>query len=225
MSSLGIQPREDINFSMNTKEKILLEALNLFSIKGYDAVSVRDISSAVGIKESSLYNHFKNKQDIFDSIISEYSTRGNEFFEQAQLVGEDMQFKADDRTVSRYKAMTNDQFAAIAGSIFDFYFTDEINVKLRKMLTIEQYRNQRIAELYRELSFDSSIEYQSQLFSALINAGCFIKTDPYILALEFFSPIFLIFYKFDNNKESLAEAKNLFLRHIKHFNEIYGAKN
>ena len=61
---------------MNTKERIITEALNLFSINGYDSVSVRDIAKAVGIKESSLYNHFKNKQDIFDTIISEYSGRG-----------------------------------------------------------------------------------------------------------------------------------------------------
>ena len=52
-----------------------MEALNLFSVKGYDPVSVRDIAYAVGIKESSLYNHFKNKQDIFDSILREYTGR------------------------------------------------------------------------------------------------------------------------------------------------------
>ena len=39
-----------------------------------------------------------------------------------------------------------------------------------------------------------------------MGAGCFKKTDPYILALEFFSPIFLIFYKYGSDPESLAEA-------------------
>jgi AcrR family transcriptional regulator len=39
---------------MNTKEKILREALDLFSVNGFEAVSMRDIASAVGIKESSL---------------------------------------------------------------------------------------------------------------------------------------------------------------------------
>ena len=43
---------------MTTKERIRYEALNLFSEKGFDTVSVRDIASAVGIKESSLYNHY-----------------------------------------------------------------------------------------------------------------------------------------------------------------------
>jgi hypothetical protein len=58
----------------------------------------------------------------------------------------------------------------------------------------------------------------------LIDAGCFIKTDPYILALEFFAPIFLIFYKFGGDPESLIKAKDLFLRHIEHFNKTYGVR-
>lgn len=208
---------------MTTREKILTEALNLFSVKGFDPVSVRDIASAVGIKESSLYNHFKNKQDIFDCIIHEYSNRWEVFFSQLQLTENDMQFVVDDRTVNMYRNMSNEQFSAIAGFIFDYYMTDDINVKLRKMLTIEQYRNDTVAALFRKISFDDSIEFQSQLFEALIREGGFINTDPYILALEFFSPIFLIFYKYGNDSKSLQVAKNLFLRHIDHFIKIYSA--
>lgn len=206
---------------MTTKEKIMMEALNLFSVKGFDSVSVRDIAYAVGIKESSLYNHFKNKQDIFNSILKEYSGRWETIFNQIQLTGDDMQIIVDDRTVNMYRNMTGEQFAAVAGMVFDYYMTDEINVKLRRMLTIEQYRSDHITALYRRISFDDSIEFQAQLFGALMQEGCFIKTDPYILALEFFSPIFLIFYKYGNDPDSLVEAKKLFLRHIDHFNKIY----
>lgn len=207
---------------MTTREKILNEALNLFSVKGYDPVSVRDIAYAVGIKESSLYNHFKNKQDIFDSILREYTGRWETIFNQVKLTGEDKRFTVDERTVNMYKNMTNEQFKAISATIFDYYMTYDINVKLRRMLTIEQYRNPDIALLFRQISFEDSINFQAQLFGALMEAGCFKKTDPYILALEFFSPIFLIFYKYGSDPESLAEAKALFLRHIDHFSEIYG---
>ena len=210
---------------MNTKEKILTEALNLFSVRGYEAVSVRDIARAVGIKESSLYNHFKNKQDIFDTILSEYSARTSEYFYRMQLTEEHKQFAADERTVNMYKNMMPKQFADTAGQIFEFIFTDGINVKLRKMLTIEQYRSAKAATLFRKISFDDSVNFQAALFDGMIKAGCFIKTDPYMLALEFFSPIFLIFYKFDNNEQSLKEAKELFLRHIRHFNETYGVSD
>lgn len=55
----------------DTKQRILDEALRLFSQSGYDAVSVERIASAVGIKAPSLYKHFKSKQDIFDAIVAE----------------------------------------------------------------------------------------------------------------------------------------------------------
>lgn len=209
---------------MNTRDRILREALRLFSEKGFEAVSVRQIAGAVGIKESSLYNHFAGKQDIFDSIIREYNARGEVFFSGMELTGENMHFSVDKRTINMYKNMPPARFAQIASSVFDFYFTDEINVQMRRMLTMEQYRNEKNAKMYREISFESALEYQSGLFAALISAGCFIEVDPYILALEFFAPIFLIFYKFDNDKQSLAQAKELFEKHIAHFNEIYGKK-
>ncbi|NMC57104.1 MAG: TetR/AcrR family transcriptional regulator [Eubacteriaceae bacterium] len=207
---------------MNTKDRIIKASLDLFSKKGFDPVSVRDIAGAVGIKESSLYNHFKNKQDIFDTILKGYSDRWDNIFSQLQLSGDDAQFSADERTINMYKNMTNENFKQIVSVVFDYYMTDEINVKFRRMLTIEQYRNEDIAKLYRKISFDDSIEYQAQLFEGLIKAGCFIEVDPYILAIEFFSPIFLIFYKYENTPQQLQDAKELFLRHIDHFNEIYG---
>ncbi len=209
---------------MNTREKILDESLTLFSKKGFDAVSVRDIAKAVGIKESSLYNHFKSKQDIFDCIISEYSSRVNSFFRNINVIDEKAGFTVDERTVNMYKNTTTEQFEAIVLIIFEHYFCDDNIIKFRKMLTIEQYRSPELTKLFRVHSFEGSLEYQSQLFAALIREGCFIETDPYLLALEFFSPIFLIFYKFDNDKESMAEAKALFIRHVRHFNQIYGKR-
>ena len=54
---------------MTTKQKILNEALTLFSEKGYNAVYVGDIAAAVGIKAPSLYKHYKSKKDIFFRIM------------------------------------------------------------------------------------------------------------------------------------------------------------
>lgn len=66
----------------NTKDRILEEAINLFSIKGYDGISIRDISKAVGIKESSIYNHFSSKEEILDIIINNFITAvGNTIFD------------------------------------------------------------------------------------------------------------------------------------------------
>ena len=53
----------------DTKQRILEKSLELFSTKGYDAVSVGEIAKAVGIKAPSLYNHSPSKQAIFDAIL------------------------------------------------------------------------------------------------------------------------------------------------------------
>ena len=59
----------------NTKEVILYESLKLFADKGYDGVTVRDIAAEVGIKQSSLYKHYKSKQEIFDTLVTQMQLR------------------------------------------------------------------------------------------------------------------------------------------------------
>ena len=66
---------------MDTKQKILDEALTLFSEKGYANVFVSEIAERVGIKAPSLYKHYKSKQAIFGAIIEEMHRR---FLEQAK---------------------------------------------------------------------------------------------------------------------------------------------
>ena len=55
--------------AVTTKERITEEALTLFAEKGYKGTSVKNIADAVGIKDASLYNHFRSKQEIFNSIV------------------------------------------------------------------------------------------------------------------------------------------------------------
>ncbi len=206
---------------METKQKILYAALDLFSQKGYDAVSVRDIARAVGIKESSLYNHFQNKQDIYDSILAFYEARGEEVGYSLDLTNEEKRYVVDAHINDLYRNMTPEQFSRMAETLFDYYFTDELNVKLRKMLTIEQYRDQEAARRYRENALEAALTYQTELFAALIEEGLFRRADPYMVALAFYSPIFVMLYKFDATPEGHAEAKAQFLRHIDHFVRTY----
>lgn len=58
-----------------TKNQILETAAQMFACKGYDNVSIRVIAKGVGVKESSIYNHFKCKQDILDVLLKEFAVR------------------------------------------------------------------------------------------------------------------------------------------------------
>lgn len=51
------------------KEEIIKTAAKLFKEKGYSAVTMRDLATAMGIKAASLYNHINSKQDILKEII------------------------------------------------------------------------------------------------------------------------------------------------------------
>ena len=54
----------------NTKQKILEESMKLFSVSGFDTVSIRAIAEAVGVGNSALYKHFKSKKEILNEIVS-----------------------------------------------------------------------------------------------------------------------------------------------------------
>lgn len=201
---------------MNTKEKIIYESLNLFSTKGFDAISVRDIAKAVGIKASSLYNHFKNKQDIFDTIIGRYSEHVNKFFEYIKIDS-----NLDEIMTNKLKWFHNEQFFKKSLAIFKFYLEDEYMIKFRKLLTIEQFNNSKISDLYNKIFIDDILTLQSTIFEKLINSNILIKKDPYTLALQFYSPVFLIFYR----HETITDKELLYLRkHISDFKDTYTMK-
>jgi AcrR family transcriptional regulator len=56
---------------MTLKEKIVCEALRQFSTKGFLATSTADIIQAAGTSKGGLYNHFKNKEQLFFEALSQ----------------------------------------------------------------------------------------------------------------------------------------------------------
>ena len=62
---------DEISF-IGTKKQIFDNAIDLFAAKGIDAVSIQDIAQATGIRQSTIYNHFKSKQDILNAIYKYY---------------------------------------------------------------------------------------------------------------------------------------------------------
>ena len=54
-----------------TKRKIFETSMKLFAEKGYDATSVEEITSMVGVAKGTLYYHFSNKEEIFNFLVEE----------------------------------------------------------------------------------------------------------------------------------------------------------
>ena len=55
----------------STKEKLQQAALSLFARRGYEGTTMNDIAEIVGINKASIYNHFKNKANLFLAVYQE----------------------------------------------------------------------------------------------------------------------------------------------------------
>lgn len=194
---------------MNTKDKIIEVALDLFSVNGYESVSVRDISKVVGIKESSLYNHFKNKQDIFDTIIQVCTEKAMNQYKDLKI---DQTLQGDFKV---YDRISEELLIKISMDLFEFYVTDKDMSRFRKILIIEQFKNKTIQDVYFKHFMDDAIQFQTQLFHYLMEVGALKKSNPETLAYEFYSPIFLLMNRYNTLDETV---KNQIVEHIKHFN-------
>ena len=199
---------------MSTKEKILNEALNLFSEKGYSDVYVGDIAEAVGIKAPSLYKHFKGKQEIFDSCVEK-------FYERMTQVRNSLMLPETPEAQITYETADLNNIIDFSVGLFMFYWKDEVASKFRKMLMIERYRNQELNKIYEDLFVNGAVQYEEFIFSSLIAAGVIKKEDPHIVALRFYTPIFYLLQKYDMHPEQEEEAKRELISVVKEFCETY----
>ena len=201
---------------MDTKKKILDVALTLFSEKGYGNVYVGQIAEGVGIKAPSLYKHYKSKQDIFDAILEEMRNRYDKEAANLNMNGND--FMAD---FELYKNISEDELVKMGMGLFAFFLHDEYECKFRKMLTLEQFSDKELAGLFSNQYFDEPLKYQSGMLQFLIMQGKLKGDDADIMALHFFSPIYLLMTVCDRQPKREKECLQKLARHIRNFSRIY----
>lgn len=197
---------------MTTKEKITETALELFSRHGYGGVSVRDIARAVGIRESSLYNHFENKRAIFDEIVDFCLQQSEAYFRQSALP-----FDQDD-DASVYRGIGMQELQELIEQTFRFFFDDPWNVRFRRLLLVSQYEDPRCRELYRRLYREQCIQVQAHIFSALMESGELRREDPLAVAAEFYGPVFMLLHTCDSFEEASPHIRT----HVEQFAKNYG---
>ncbi|MHB0979062.1 MAG: TetR/AcrR family transcriptional regulator [Thermoleophilia bacterium] len=61
--------KQDVLGNPQTYERIIVESTHLMASKGYANTSLQDIADVVGIHKSSIFHHFKKKEDILVTII------------------------------------------------------------------------------------------------------------------------------------------------------------
>ena len=197
----------------DTKEQILMTSLKLFAKDGYEAVSVSDIAGELGITKGALYKHYKNKRDIFDSIIE----RMYQVDAQRAREHEVPEEKYENRPEA-YENISADSIKSFAVSQFMFWTEDVFASNFRKMLTLEQYRSKEMSELYQSCLTLGPVAYMEDIFRQMIAEGILKKAEPKQLAVEFFSPLYLLI-----NASDASEDKKIYTgilnNHIERFFE------
>lgn len=202
---------------MTTKQRILNEALTLFSEKGYSAVYVGDIADAVGIKAPSLYKHYKSKQAIFDSCVEVFSERMEQVRNQLRL-------PYTPNAGIDYRTASMETIIKIAINLFVFYLQDDVAAKFRKMLMIERYHHPELNALFEDLFIDGAVRYEEKIFSDLIDAKIIKKENPHIIALRFYTPIFYLLQKYDMRPDMVEVAKQELTLMVQEFCYTYGTE-
>lgn len=201
---------------MGTKEKILYMALELFSQSGYEGVSMRDIAAAVNIKGSSIYKHYKSKQDIFDSIVKYMEVRYDEAMSLFHLPHGEAS-----SVVDSYMNITADKLYEIVYKIFLYFLQDPYTSKFRRILMMEQYRNQVIGDTFKKIYFENALNFQEELFNVLMERGMLKKLDAKSMALQFYAPIYLLICQYDSLDGKEEEAQEIIRRHVYQFLKLY----
>ena len=183
-----------------TKQRILIEAVKLFSSEGYEAVSVDRIAKAVGIKAPSLYKHYKNKREIFDSILRVMEQRDEENAAACSVpVG------PAEETPEAYEQSSPEQLCAFGRLQFRYWTEDEFASSFRKMLTVEQYRSKEMNGLYHQYLGAGPLKYVADLLGSEAEA------------LSFYGPMHLLYSVYDDAEDKTA-ALALLDAHLERWN-------
>jgi len=166
-----------------TKERIFNVSLELFSQKGFNAVSVREIAREVGIRESSIYNHYKNKEAILDAIIDYFKAE----LTQSGLPEEET-------------AKLMDQGPEVYFQVGSRVYIEQINTpqmeKIWRLVSIETYHNQKIREFFKKELLEEPITGWENVFRMMMEKKMIKPFNPRTLAYEYFSFALFLFFEY-----------------------------
>ena len=187
----------------NTKDKILEEALKLFAQSGYMGTSMNDIASKLGVTKAALYKHYKSKQEILDSIIDKMNELDMERVKRYEMPEGDLE-----KVTAEYKETAYNKIKVQ----FLHWTEEEFSSCFRKMLTLEQYREPQMAQLYQNYLAGGPLTYIEALFSNMLGDARKARQT----ALDFYGPIFLLYSIYDGVDDK-SRVIRLLEDHMDHF--------
>lgn len=181
----------------DTKERILETALELFAQSGYLGTSMSDIAKELGITKGALYKHYTSKQEILNSIVERMNKMDYERAEEYEMPETE-----PDGFAEAYLQTPIEKIRTYSMAQFDHWTKELFSSNFRKMLTLEQYRDPKLAQLYHDYLATGPVEYMAAIFRKLTDSD----ESAMQLALEFYGPMFLLYSVYDvaDEKENIA---------------------
>lgn len=170
--------------NQDTKEKIFTTAVRLFSKKGYYGVSLQDIAGEVGIKKSSIYNHYGSKEEILDKIYLRFMEALIETTPSKDLIKDmlDSNPSVEDFWKDRITTYFKNSVISESGRLWAVIFMEQFRDEKAGALIIEE--NQR------------KVENTSMILKLMMKRKLLKKSDPDKVAAEFMYAVRALHYEY-----------------------------
>ncbi len=176
----------------DTKERILMAALDMFSKKGYEGTNIRELSASLGLVKSGIYKHFESKEAIWNALLDRMIAYYGERFgspEHLPPVPDSLE-----------------DFVSMTMRMVNLTIRDEQIVKTRKVLTLEQYRDERARDLATKHFLTGLTEIFTHIFAGMMDKGLIRRDDPVMLAFAYTAPISALIHLCDREPDKTEGA-------------------
>ena len=192
----------------NTKERILEAALEMFSRYGYAGTNIRELTASLGLVKSGVYKHFESKEAIWNAVLDEMITYYEEHLGSADRMPPTPE--------------TLDEFVTMTMRMVNLTIHDEKILMTRKVLTIEQFRDERARDLATRHFLTGLTEMFTHIFTQMMDKGLLRKEEPSMLAFAYTTPISSLIHLCDREPDKTDEAIARIEAFIRHFVKTYG---
>ena len=194
----------------DTKARILAAALELFSQNGYSGTNIRELSASLGLVKSAMYKQFESKEEIWNILLDEMIAYYGTHFGSAEHLP-----PVPD---------TLEGLAEMTMQMVNFTVHDEKVVMIRKLLTIEQFRDERARDLATKHFLTGLRDMITHIFQGMMDKGLICRDDPAMVAFAYTTPISALIHLCDREPEKTEETMEQIKAFIKHFIRTYGVK-
>ena len=192
----------------DTKERILDAALEMFSQNGYAGTNIRELSASLGLVKSGVYKHFESKEEIWNALLDKMIAYYEEHFGSAEHLP-----PVPD---------TLEELVRMTMQMVNITVRDERIVMTRKLLSIEQFRDERARDLATKHFLTGLTDMFTRLFRGMMDKGLLRNDDPKMLAFAYIAPISALIHLCDREPEKTEETLKQVEAFSRHFVRTYG---